>query len=964
MTTETSRENRFVPRVLPWGLAAALLALYLVTLGRGITLNNLQPFAQVSGLQWQPVLTHPLYFLVTLPLKLLPSGWLPLGLNLFSAGCAVLVLALLARAVALLPHDRTRRQRELERSDYSLLTIRLAWVPVVFAVLVCGLQYTFWQSAIGGGPELLSVLLFAYVVRNLLEYRRDGRETWLYLAVLAYAAALPENWLLVLLLPGFIVALIWFMGFGFFRLRFLARAWVLALLGISLYLLLPLLGLLRDQAAVQFWPALKFALADQKNNLVLHWQHAQDRLLVAALPSLLPLLVIGLRFKASSGDTSRLGILLTTFLFNVLHAGFLVFCAWVALDPPFSASQFGLGPSFLILHFLAALGVGYFSGYFLLLFSERVKVRGPSRALKKRIHQAVVAAVCLFAVLIVAGLVYRNLPLVRAADGRWLRQYASALLQPLPDQPAVLLSDDPRRLYLAQAQFATRKNHPSHLPVETRLLQAADYHRLLNQRSGGFWPLPPTNQPVQVDTFTIINRLRTQAAERNVYYLHPSFGYYFEFLYPEPHGLVNRLLPYATNATLAPLLSATQVQSNLDFWKQFTEDNLPALQRAIEQPAGKSRTNFVDRLLAKLRVQPGANTEAAYVAALYSRSANTWGVELQRLDRLREAGEMFALAHRLNPLNVVAQVNEEFNRNLVAGHATAVQITASIEDQFGVYRNWDQVIGENGFFDEPTFCYEQGRVFAQQSLYRQALQQFERTRALSPNDLPSRLWLANIYLITRLPDRVLEVVKEIKSQPERFALTFPQRTDLLSFEALAHFGRGEPETARQLLHTAVTRDPTNYHLLTVSAQVYLNAGDYTNALKVFDRQLGLRPADPDVLMNKGYACLQAGAFADAVPVLTQLLDLQSTNHFARFNRALAQLQSGQLDGARADYQQLLELYPNTYQVHYGLAEVAWRQHHTNDALQYYALYLQHAPTNTAEARLVRERVRQLNPSAP
>ena len=77
MTTETSRENRFVPRVLPWGLAAALLALYLVTLGRGITLNNLQPFAQVSGLQWQPVLTHPLYFLVTLPLKLLPSGWLP-----------------------------------------------------------------------------------------------------------------------------------------------------------------------------------------------------------------------------------------------------------------------------------------------------------------------------------------------------------------------------------------------------------------------------------------------------------------------------------------------------------------------------------------------------------------------------------------------------------------------------------------------------------------------------------------------------------------------------------------------------------------------------------------------------------------------------------------------------------------------------------------------------------------------
>ena len=43
------------------------------------------------------------------------------------------------------------------------------------------------------------------------------------------------------------------------------------------------------------------------------------------------------------------------------------------------------------------------------------------------------------------------------------------------------------------------------------------------------------------------------AQTNSIYYLHPSFGYYFEFFYPEPHGLVYKLNPYPTNALFAPL---------------------------------------------------------------------------------------------------------------------------------------------------------------------------------------------------------------------------------------------------------------------------------------------------------------------------------------------------------------------------------------------------------------------------
>ena len=74
----------------------------------------------------------------------------------------------------------------------------------------------------------------------------------------------------------------------------------------------------------------------------------------------------------------------------------------------------------------------------------------------------------------------------------------------------------------------------------------------------------------------------------------------------------------------------------------------------------------------------------------------------------------------MNPDNLVAQVNLECNKNLQAGRKSSVQVSKSIEDEFGKYRNWDQIIGENGPFDEPNFCYEQGRVFVRNNLYRQA----------------------------------------------------------------------------------------------------------------------------------------------------------------------------------------------------------------------------------------------------
>src|SRR5687767_2344432 len=170
-TMETPRTGNFVRTYLPWLVAAAMLVVYLITLNKGVIGLNLAPLARASGADWHPIFTAPLTWLATFPIRWLPAGVQLIGLNFLAALCAALSLALLARSVALLPHDRTALQRDKAIDENGFLKIRLAWVPVVFAVLVCGLQRSFWEHAIIGTGEALDLLLFAYCVRCLLEYR-------------------------------------------------------------------------------------------------------------------------------------------------------------------------------------------------------------------------------------------------------------------------------------------------------------------------------------------------------------------------------------------------------------------------------------------------------------------------------------------------------------------------------------------------------------------------------------------------------------------------------------------------------------------------------------------------------------------------------------------------------------------------------------------------------------------------
>jgi len=128
---------------------------------------------------------------------------------------------------------------------------------------------------------------------------------------------------------------------------------------------------------------------------------------------------------------------------------------------------------------------------------------------------------------------------------------------------------------------------------------------------------------------------------------------------------------------------------------------------------------------------------------------------------------------------------------------------------------------------------------------------------------------------------------------------------------------------------------------------------------VIDRRLDATPNDPVWLFGKGYANIQLKRYDQAASAFSLVLTLQTTNNDALFDRAVAYLEGGKLDNARTDYLHLQKTYTNSFLLAYGLGEIAYEQHDTNEAVRNYKIYLANAQTNTTEAKTIQDRLNQL-----
>ena len=961
------------------------LVVYLLTLNRWVSLSSLPTVVEVARKELIPPASQPLRFLVLLPFRWLPAGWQPIALNAFSALCASLTLGLLARSVALLPQDRTREQRQRARNELSLLSIPGAWVSPVFAAIACGLQLTFWEHATAATGEMLDLLLFAYVIRCLLESRIDNRESWLTRSALVYGIAATNNYAMIGFFPAYLMALIWIKGTSFFQFGFVARMFGWGAAGLTLYLLSPVLNAFSDQSGLGFLQALRFELAGQKNALL---GFPRYLVAIASLTSLVPCLLVGIRWPSTFGETSPVGAAITALLFRVVHAALLAAGIWVVFEAPFGPRMlmdrilqqfdepFG-GVPFLRFYYLGALCLGYFVGYFLLVSRpDAARTWQRVSAGTRLVNGAVTSALGLAVFLLPAGLVYKNLPLIRASDGSLFRELTRLITRGWSAHDVIALSDEPFILSLTQHRVQQAGTAEEPILADTRLLPSAAYQESLHKRFPRRWPAQPEpDAPMAIfDPRYLMYELSELARSNDVYYLHPSFGYYFEPLYLQPHGVVYQLALYPTNAIAPPPLTDGVLHENQKFWA----DARPALDRLAP---------LVSRRI----------TDALVVGRWYSRALNWWGVELEKLGRLNDAADAFGLAHRLNPGNVAAQINLDFNRALQSRDARPAVLKKSLEERVGRYGSWNALLAVNGPIDDPGVCFRLGEVFASQSLFRQAALVFRRVLQLEPDNLEACFRLANAFLAMQRPDQALEITREARARRTGQPFAATNLVELTCIEAMAHFGKGDTEAAEKILLGACQQHPKSDTILDTLFQVYVMANRLTNALTTLDEQLKLKPDNLPALLNKAYVCMkleaydqakaavsdvlkrdpgnvqalldrgaisiQTKSYKEALEPLNQVLKLQPGNQLALMNRAIAHLQSDQLNEAQRDYETLQKLTPNLYRVEYGLAEIAFRRKDVPTAIRHSEAYLKYAPPDTDEAKQIAERLKQLKASA-
>ncbi len=902
MQPKSPTAAEFVRQRLPWIVTAVMLIVYLVTLNRWVRLDSLPTVARVAGWDWTAPAHAPLHYLLTLPFKLLSPGHLPMALNALSAVLAAATLGVLVRCIGLLPFDRTREARLRERHEHAFLSIPLSWLPPLFAVVACGLQLTFWEHATAATGEMLDLFLFAWLVRCLLEFRVERKEGWLRQFAVVYGAAVANNYAMIAFFPAFLVALVWIKGWEFFQPRFLLRMFLLGLAGLAFYLVLPLVGMVRDVGDLTFGLYLKNVLGLQKQALASFPPYV---VLLLALQVMVPVLVMGIRTKANPADTNAAGAAVTRMIVGLIHVLMLALCLTAFLDLRWGPRQLGFGMALLPFYFLAALGLAYYSGYLLLIVRQPASRvwRRPTAASAFAL-QAVTTLVILTAATTALFLIYKNVRVLRENDGRALAQMAEAMVHNLPEAGAYLIADTPTELMLAEAALHRRKPGHPHVLLRSSLLPYHAYHAQLVKRYPGRWtPLTdPQNLPEPLPASFLANLVTAVATTNQMFYLHPSLGYYFETLYAEPRGLVFALkLRPPDPATPIPL-GDDVIQQNEAFWDGIR----PAL---VRLGAVKDETN----------------NERFYLRNYYARALNHWGVALQRAGDWTHAAAHFELALKLNPYSDQARANLDFNRELVAATTKGEPLAARDFNQLpplrSGYRTWDDLILMNGPFDSPAFTAQVGWVFSQGGNHRQGYTELSRVQSWFPTNQVIRL-LAGYTL------------------------------------GMARLAAGDAEGAERELVKLRTEFPNKTLPHSGLSQMYLALGEFEKALPELERQLALDPTDRGALLNLAVIKTQQKKFDEVVATMDRLLAAAPDYPPALMNRATANLQLGNLDAAERDYLALAKLLPKFHAVQYGLAEIAARRNDTAVAIRHWQSYLETAPRNTEEYRAVEQRLRE------
>lgn len=194
---------------LKWSLliGGATFLVYLVTVSPGVFPGGSATLmAQAAGIEPRSLPTHPLFFLIAGGWAQVPLFSLALRMNLFSAICGALSVALVYRLVAFFVYEIMTEEFVLERAA------RVAKVSAVVAALAMAFSVPVWEASTRLSIQSFDLLLLLLAAALLMIYAIHGYKASLYLFGLLYGVGIAETPLFISFAPWFLfcsVLILW-----------------------------------------------------------------------------------------------------------------------------------------------------------------------------------------------------------------------------------------------------------------------------------------------------------------------------------------------------------------------------------------------------------------------------------------------------------------------------------------------------------------------------------------------------------------------------------------------------------------------------------------------------------------------------------------------------------------------------------------------------------------------------------
>lgn len=893
-------------------LGALALVVYIVTMSRGpFPGESATLIAYHTGLDPFDTMLQPVWGLFVRLLAILPAGDLAWRLNLFSAICAALSVALLFQIVSDIPHNKSLEEN---RSDFP--GYRAQAVSGIVAALFFAFCVPLWTAATRAHYLTFDALLLLICTRVLMTTwtPEEVRSRRLFAFALLYGIGMVESTAFILAAPAygiFILFRLWRDGVLNLRLVLRMIAWG----GAGLLIILP--------TALRYYFTSSYEWREMDGFHHLLWVIIRDHGRVAIssarqlgwmlllLTTVAPWFVVMTSIQNPTADrSSRIGSLLMHGVVTLLAAALLLNL------PPAPMAVLADGIHLTLPYLVAAIWIGYIAGYWYALSYNRK----PYDTTVSRWRKPIRVVWLLLLATGLAGAAWQNAPLADGRPSRMANIFAEGVLDGMGDRTWLVSNgalDSNLRI------LAARRGREL-IIINPRLGGMPPYRRYLkslfedDMRRRGLAQLGPG--PLLSDWLQTDPDIDQQLAVLAMPDLWVEAGFY-----PQPDHAVflgtrrDRMEP-----------DPEFLDRNLGFWA--------ALQAFPPVPEDHPAHRF-----------------NGWMRSHASRVANNTGVYLEDVGRSEEALNCYVAARELDPENISALLNQ---LNVVARlnrpELTALQekLETLLAGREGKLNLW-ALSANYGYVRDPQAFVSQGLTWAMSGRIRSAVAEIERAAGLAGMDPRLQHLLGELYVRGDRAQEGEAIYQEIlAANPDdpmallnlaRLALTTGRLDDAESYldrirgldvpfhqwaveHVMLDILEGKTDAAREQLGRHLRDHPRDARAWGLQLFLARQDGDEEQIDKVLVEMRRAAGSDPNILLVVAQTEMERGRLQAARDLLSRLRDAHP-GHIAVLEQLLRlDVAEVNQESARRHVERLLGLDPGNALGNYilGSLQIAQR----------------------------------------